>query len=52
MNYAAQEQKQTKDFLEKHEAKSYETHCLKITKNVSFELFDFCSIKIDLSGNT
>ena len=41
MNYAAQEQKQTKDFLEKHEAKSYETHCLKITKNVSFELFDF-----------
>ena len=34
-------------------------HCLKITQNVTYEIFEFlafstnfCPIKIDLSGNT
>ena len=31
---------------------SYYAQCLKITKNVAFEFFNFCPIKNDLSGNT
>ena len=37
--------------MKSHTSKTM-AQCLKITQNVSFDLFNFCRINIDLSGNT